>query len=63
MQPTFIYITCKDKAEAMHIGKALLEKHLVACINVIEKMPPNVDQIRQYCYAITTTKYLKLPAI
>lgn len=37
---TLIYITCKDKAEAKKISKALLEKKLIACSNMfpIESM-------------------------
>ncbi|MCI4670933.1 MAG: divalent-cation tolerance protein CutA [Bacteroidia bacterium] len=38
MNPTFIYITCKDKQQALEIGKSLLQKRLVACINVIDNM-------------------------
>ena len=29
-----VMVTCKDKAEAKHIGELLLEKKLVACVNV-----------------------------
>lgn len=38
MEANFIYITCKDKQEALTIGKALLKDHLVACINVLDNM-------------------------
>lgn len=38
MEASFIYITCKDKAEALHVGKALLRERLVACINIVEGM-------------------------
>ncbi|MEO0895173.1 MAG: divalent-cation tolerance protein CutA [Bacteroidota bacterium] len=38
MDSIFIYITCKDKQEALDVGKALLSKKLVACINIIEGM-------------------------
>lgn len=34
----FIYITCKDKTEALIISKHLLEENLIACANVIEGM-------------------------
>lgn len=34
----FIYITCKDVSQAQSIGKHLLEKRLVACINVYPTM-------------------------
>ncbi len=30
------YITTKDKAEAIKIATALVEKHLVACANIID---------------------------
>jgi periplasmic divalent cation tolerance protein len=30
----FVYITCKDKAEANKISKSLLERRLAACTNV-----------------------------
>lgn len=32
------YITTKDKAQACHIGRVLVEKKLVACANVIDGM-------------------------
>lgn len=33
-----VYITAKDRAEALRIGKELLEARLVACINLFEGM-------------------------
>lgn len=33
-----IYITCKDRSEAEDIGRALLKKRLVACVNIIPGM-------------------------
>ena len=33
-QPVFVYITARDKAEALAIGRALVEERLAACINV-----------------------------
>jgi len=38
VEARFIYITCEDKAEALRLGKVLLQNHLVACINVREGM-------------------------
>ncbi len=35
---SFIYVTTTSKEEAQRIGRALLEKKLVACINVWEGM-------------------------
>jgi periplasmic divalent cation tolerance protein len=29
-----VYVTCKDKKEAKHISKKLLEKKLIACANI-----------------------------
>ncbi|BAY99342.1 divalent-cation tolerance protein CutA [Tolypothrix tenuis PCC 7101] len=38
MEPIFVYITCKDRAEALQVGKALVEERLAACANVIDGM-------------------------
>lgn len=38
MSPRFLYITCKDKNEALAVGKSLLQARLVACINVMDNM-------------------------
>jgi periplasmic divalent cation tolerance protein len=32
------YITAKDKAQALSIGRALVEERLAACVNVIDNM-------------------------
>jgi periplasmic divalent cation tolerance protein len=32
------YVTAKDKAQALSIGRALLEERLAACVNVIDGM-------------------------
>lgn len=32
------YITTSDKAEAQRIGKALVEKKLAACVNILDGM-------------------------
>jgi periplasmic divalent cation tolerance protein len=34
----FVYITCRDKSEAMHIGKVLVETKLAACVNIFDGM-------------------------
>ncbi|MBI2338952.1 MAG: divalent-cation tolerance protein CutA [Deltaproteobacteria bacterium] len=34
----FIYITCSNRAEADKIGRALVEEHLAACVNIIDGM-------------------------
>ena len=38
MASALVYITVPDKAEAERIGDLLLEKKLVACINIIDDM-------------------------
>jgi periplasmic divalent cation tolerance protein len=34
----FVYITAKDKTEALAIGRALVEERLAACVNVWDGM-------------------------
>jgi periplasmic divalent cation tolerance protein len=34
----FVYITAKDKDEARKIGKAIVEKRLTACVNILDGM-------------------------
>jgi len=34
----FVYITTSDKEEARNIGKAIIEKRLAACVNIIDGM-------------------------
>jgi periplasmic divalent cation tolerance protein len=38
MASWFVYITAKDKAQALTIGRALVAERLAACINVWEGM-------------------------
>jgi periplasmic divalent cation tolerance protein len=38
MPSWFVYITAKDKAQALTIGRALVEERLAACINVWDGM-------------------------
>jgi periplasmic divalent cation tolerance protein len=38
MNPMMIYITVKNAQEAEAIGSALVEKRLVACVNIIDNM-------------------------
>ncbi|MEM6800713.1 MAG: divalent-cation tolerance protein CutA [Bacteroidota bacterium] len=38
MEARFVYITCKDKAEALSISRQLLEEKLIACANVLSDM-------------------------
>lgn len=38
MKFSLLYITTKDKSQALSIGKALVEQKLVACINVLNPM-------------------------
>ena len=34
----FVYITCKNKEEAMSIGKSLVTIKLAGCVNILEQM-------------------------
>jgi len=34
MNPILVFIDCRDKEEAEDIGRELLKKHLVACVNI-----------------------------
>jgi periplasmic divalent cation tolerance protein len=38
MAVRFVYITAKDKTEALLLGRALVEERLAACVNVIDGM-------------------------
>ncbi len=38
MKPVFVYITCKDEAEAMKIAKAVITEKLAACANILPGM-------------------------
>lgn len=38
MSASFVYITAKDKTEAVTIGRALVEERLVASVNVIDNI-------------------------
>lgn len=38
MKMIFVYITCKNKEEALSIGKSILEAKLAGCINIIDSM-------------------------
>jgi periplasmic divalent cation tolerance protein len=33
-----IYVPCKDKTEAVSLGKILLEEKLVACVNIVPEI-------------------------
>jgi periplasmic divalent cation tolerance protein len=35
---SFVYITAADRAEALAVGRILVEERLAACINVLEPM-------------------------
>ena len=34
----FVYITCKNKEEAIFIGRSLVEAKLAGCVNIFEQM-------------------------
>jgi periplasmic divalent cation tolerance protein len=38
MEPIFVYVTCKDRAEAQAVGRSVVEARLAACANVIDGM-------------------------
>ncbi|BAZ91623.1 putative divalent cation tolerance protein CutA [Raphidiopsis curvata NIES-932] len=38
MKVIFLYVTCKDRDEALSIGKLLVQERLVACANIVESM-------------------------
>ena len=38
MDMVLAYVTAKDKAEAQRLAQGLLEKRLVACVNIIDGM-------------------------
>ncbi|MTJ08619.1 MULTISPECIES: divalent-cation tolerance protein CutA [unclassified Anabaena] len=38
MEFIFVYVTCKDRAEALNVGKVLVEARLAACANIIDGM-------------------------
>jgi periplasmic divalent cation tolerance protein len=33
-----VYITCKDKAQALEIGQQLVKQKIVACVNILDNM-------------------------
>jgi periplasmic divalent cation tolerance protein len=38
MEFLFVYVTCKDRAEALNVGRAVVEARLAACANIIDGM-------------------------
>ena len=38
MNASFVYVTAANKAEALAIGRALVEERLAACANVLDNM-------------------------
>ena len=38
MNTVFVYMTAKNREEALNIGRSLVEERLVACVNVFERM-------------------------
>ncbi|MBP9884744.1 MAG: divalent-cation tolerance protein CutA [Leptospiraceae bacterium] len=38
MNLIFVYITCKNKEEAILIGKSLVTSKLAGCVNILEQM-------------------------
>jgi periplasmic divalent cation tolerance protein len=35
---SILYVTCKDKEQALQIGKVLVEEKFAGCVNIIENM-------------------------
>ncbi|MDR0307717.1 MAG: divalent-cation tolerance protein CutA [Chitinispirillales bacterium] len=38
MDPIFVYITAKDKEQALFIGKTLVRERLCACVNILDSV-------------------------
>ena len=38
MEALFVYVTCKDHAEAMYIGESVMHARLAACANIVDGM-------------------------
>jgi periplasmic divalent cation tolerance protein len=38
MEPLFVYVTCKNRDQALEIGKTVVTARLAACANVIDGM-------------------------
>jgi periplasmic divalent cation tolerance protein len=38
MEFIFVYVTCKDRNEALNVGRAVVEARLAACANIIDGM-------------------------
>ena len=60
-----IYVVCKDIIEAKDIGKKLLKKRLIACVNILDGMksmyfwPPGSDAIQEADETILLIKTIK----
>ncbi|NGX51831.1 MAG: Divalent-cation tolerance protein CutA [Candidatus Anoxychlamydiales bacterium] len=60
-----IYVVCKDAIEAKNIGKKLLEKRLIACVNILDEMkslyfwPLNSDKIVEGSETVLLVKTIK----
>ena len=60
-----IYITCKNRGEAEDIGRSLLKKRLVACVNIVDNMhsmylwPPKKGTIEEADEVILLCKTLE----
>ncbi|KKM14798.1 MAG: Divalent-cation tolerance protein CutA [Candidatus Anoxychlamydiales bacterium] len=60
-----IYVVCKDAIEAKNIGKKILKKKLIACVNILDGMksmyfwPPGGDKIEESSETILLVKTIK----
>lgn len=68
MKISLVYVTAKNKSEAKKIGKSLLEVHLVACVNIIEKVESlfwwdGKIQNEKECILLMKTKKTLVPKV
>ncbi len=59
MSAHLIYITAKDKEEAVKIGRTLVQERLAACANITERVDSIYwwqDKIENDCEAVLITK-------
>jgi periplasmic divalent cation tolerance protein len=68
MATWLVYVTAKDKSQALSIGRTLVEEQLAACINVLDGMTSvyrwegAVEQASEAVLIVKTTE-LEVPAV
>ena len=45
----WVYMSCKDKAEALHIGRALVLERLAACVHIMEGVTSLYEWEGKFC--------------